>query len=322
MKNLKFEKPSSTFEISEDGKKAVFQIKALERGYGLTLGNALRRVLLASMPGAAIINVKIEGVEHEFSTIPGVYEDVMSIVLKLKQVVVKVDSLDPDFEQKLSLYKEGPGKVVAGDFEKVTGVEIINPELEIANLMEKTQLNMEVTIRRGIGYVSADDNKVFSKNEIGLIAIDSLFSPIKRVAYHIEKTRGDDDELNLEIETDGSIDAKDALGIASKMLIDYLDEIKNISEHPLVQDEYLEEIKVEKRNDFLDATIDKLEDLKVQVLNALKKKAIMKVGELVELSEKTLRTFDQIGPEAIKNIQDSLKKHNLSLKDSKTASEE
>lgn len=322
MREMQFEKPVSTVELSSDGKKSVFQIKPLERGYGLTIGNALRRVLLASMPGAAIVNVKIEGVDHEFQTIKGVYEDCMSIVLALKQVVIKTDSEDPNYEQKISLYKQGPCKICAGDFEKVTGLEIVNPELEIAHLMEGAEFNLTATVRRGVGYVNADDNKQFSKNQIGIIAIDSLFSPIKRVSYHVEKTRGDMDELNLEVETDGSIIAKDAVGIACKMLIDYFQEVKQISSSLASQKDYITEPVEEVVEEFEDRSVVSLTGLKVQVLNALKKKAIFKVSQLIELTDKELRTFDQIGPEAIKNIKEVLEQNGLALKDSKKVTSE
>ena len=199
MRKLLFELPTSVEEISKDGNKARFVIKPLERGYGTTIGNALRRVLLSSMPGAAIVNVEIDGVQHEFTTIPGVFEDVMGIILNLKEVIISVDSDDVDFEQKLYLNVQGPKVVTAGDFERVTGVNIINPDLIIANLNEVGSLSMVVTVRRGVGYVSADENKIHSGNQVGLIAIDSLYSPILRLAYSIEKTRCDDDELTLEV---------------------------------------------------------------------------------------------------------------------------
>jgi DNA-directed RNA polymerase subunit alpha len=222
VKDLKFEKPTAVDEISVDGNKGRFIIKPLERGYGITLGNALRRVLLSSLPGAAIVNIKIDGVEHEFSTMEGVFEDVMGIVLNLKKVIFSVESQEPDFEQKLELYAVGSGKVTAADFNHVDGVDIINPDQVIANLSDTGRLSMEVTIRRGVGYVNAEKNKVFSKNEKSVIPIDSIYTPVSRVSYHVEKTRGDADELMLDIETNGAIAAKEALALASKMLIDYL----------------------------------------------------------------------------------------------------
>jgi DNA-directed RNA polymerase subunit alpha len=216
VKDLKFEKPTAVEEVSVDGLKGKFVIKPLERGYGITLGNALRRVLLSSLPGAAIVNIKIDGIEHEFSTMEGVYEDVMGIILNLKKVVFSVESDDPDFEQKIELYAVGEGKVTAADFNHVDGVDIINPDQIIANLSETGKLSMEVTVRRGIGYVNADKNKVYSKNEKSVIAIDSIYTPVNRVSYHVEKTRGDADELMIELETNGAIQAKEALSASIK----------------------------------------------------------------------------------------------------------
>lgn len=315
MANLKFERPKGIVElVKESENHARFHIKTLERGYGITLGNSLRRVLLSSVPGAAIVNIKIAGIDHEFSIIPGVYEDVMSIILALKQVVLKVDSTDPDFETKISISKVGPAKITAADFMKTSEVEIINPDLEIATLTEGATFDLDATVRRGAGYVSAEENKEFTKNEIGLIAIDSLFSPIKRVTYHIEKTRGDDDELFLDIETNGAITASDALSISAKMLIDYLEEIKNISENPLIEESFIVEKEVVYENPILKETLDKLADIKVPTYNALKRRAITTVAQLVSLTEKDLKEIPQIGPVAIKAIKESLAKEGLELK--------
>src|SRR5690606_15446408 len=172
-------------EISQEGNLGRFLIKPLERGYGLTLGNALRRVLLSSLPGAAIVNVKIEGVKHEFSTIEGVYEDVMGIILNLKKVVFSVDSQDPQYEQKLELYVEGPATVTAADFNLVDGIEVVNPTQVIATLAEGAKLSMVVTVRRGMGYVPAEANKVYSKYEVGVIPIDAIYTPVNRVVYNV-----------------------------------------------------------------------------------------------------------------------------------------
>ena len=320
-KNLKFDKPTTqVVEVSNENKIANFKIKPLACGYGITLGNALRRVLLASMPGAAIVNIKIDGVEHEFSTIKGVVEDCMSIVLNIKQVVIQVDSLDPNFEAKLSLYKMGPGKVLAGDFAKLAGVKIVNPEQVICTLMDKHDFNLTATVRRGVGYVNADQNKVYSKGEIGIIAVDALYSPIVRVAYNVEKTRGDDDELNLEVETNGAIEAKDAVGIASKMLIDYFNEIKTISQSQLAQDNFLEEAKVVKENKLPDLNIVEVEGLKVGIINVLKKNNIAKISEIAKLSADELLA-EGLEKDDIKIIKKLLKEYQLELKPNEKTSE-
>ncbi|MGI6787444.1 MAG: DNA-directed RNA polymerase subunit alpha [Acholeplasmataceae bacterium] len=312
MRDLLFELPTSVDEISKDGNKARFVIKPLQRGYGTTIGNALRRVLLSSMPGAAIVNVEIDGVQHEFTTIPGVYEDVMGIILNLKEVIISVDSEDVDFEQKLYLNMQGPAVVTAGDFEKVTGVNIINPDLIIANLNEVGSLSMVVTVRRGVGYVSADENKMFSGNQVGLIAIDSLYSPILRVAYSIEKTRGDDDELTLEVETNGAIEAKDAIAMAAKILIDHFDIIVQISEKA-GQIEFIKEEEEDEENQAHLMKIEEL-DMSVRLFNALKRAGISTVGGLLKMREEEIIKIRNLGRKSLKELKECLAEHNLELK--------
>lgn len=320
MKDLKFEKPTSVEEISVDGTKGKFVIKPLERGYGITLGNALRRVLLSSLPGAAIVNIKIDGVEHEFSTIEGVYEDVMGIVLNLKKVIFTVESEDPDFEQKLELYAVGAGKVTAADFTHVDGVEVVNKDQVIATLSENGSLSMVVTIRRGVGYVSADKNKVYSKNEKSVIPIDSIYTPVERVSYHVEKTRGDEDELTLEIETNGAIEAKDALGLASKMLIDYFFVISEISEQAKNAD-FIYEQEEEPVNKKLEMKIEQL-DLSVRLFNSLKRSGIYTVAQIIKMTEEDVMRLRSLGRKSFKELKEKLSEHglefeNTSNKDSK-----
>jgi DNA-directed RNA polymerase subunit alpha len=309
VKDLKFEKPTAVEEISVDGNKGRFVIRPLERGYGITLGNALRRVLLSSLPGAAIINVKIDGVEHEFSTIDGVFEDVMGIVLNLKKVIFQVESSDSDFEQKLELYAVGPGKVTAADFNHVDGVEIINPDQEIANLSENGRLQMIVSVRRGIGYVNADRNKTFSRNEKSVIPIDSIFTPVTRVSYHVEKTRGDADELTLDIETNGAIEAKDALALASKMLIDYFSVIVEISEQA-TSSNFIYEQEEEPSNKKLEMKIEQL-DLSVRLFNSLKRSGIYTVAQIIRLTEEDVMRFRSLGRKSFKELKEKLSEHGL-----------
>ncbi len=320
MKDLKFEKPTAVEEISVDGNKGRFVIKPLERGYGITLGNALRRVLLSSLPGAAIVNVKIDGIEHEFSTIEGVYEDVMGIVLNLKKVIFAVDSTEADFEQKLELYAVGSGKVTAADFNHVDGVEVINPDQVIANLAENGRLSMEVTVRRGVGYVNAEKNKVFSRNEKSVIPIDSIYTPVTRVSYHVEKTRGDADELTLDIETNGAIEAKESLALASKMLIDYFNEIVKISEQAQHSD-FIFEQEEEPTNKKLEMKIEQL-DLSVRLFNSLKRSGIYTVAQIIRLTEEDVMRFRSLGRKSFRELKEKLAEHglefeNTSNKDSK-----
>ncbi|MBN2267968.1 MAG: DNA-directed RNA polymerase subunit alpha [Acholeplasmataceae bacterium] len=309
MKDLKFEKPTAVEEISVDGNKGRFVIRPLERGYGITLGNALRRVLLSSLPGAAIVNVKIDGVEHEFSTIDGVFEDVMGIVLNLKKVIFQVESSDSDFEQKLELYAVGPGKVTAADFNHVDGVEIVNLDQEIANLSENGRLQMIVSVRRGIGYVNADRNKTYSKNEKSVIPIDSIFTPVTRVSYHVEKTRGDADELTLDIETNGAIEAKDALALASKMLIDYFSVIVEISEQA-TSSNFIYEQEEEPANKKLEMKIEQL-DLSVRLFNSLKRSGIYTVAQIIRLTEEDVMRFRSLGRKSFKELKEKLAEHGL-----------
>ncbi|MFH0767181.1 MAG: DNA-directed RNA polymerase subunit alpha [Bacillota bacterium] len=316
MKELKFEKPTAVEELSVDGNKGRFVIRPLERGYGITLGNALRRVLLSSLPGAAIVNIKIDGIEHEFSTMEGLYEDVMGIVLNLKKVIFSVESIEPDFEQKLELYAVGAGKVTAADFNHVDGVEIINPEQVIANLSETGRLSMEVTIRRGVGYVNAEKNKVYSRNEKSIIPIDSIYTPVSRVSYHVEKTRGDADELTLDIETNGAIQAKEALALASKMLIDYLSVIVQISEHATSTD-FIFEQEEEPTNKKLEMKIEQL-DLSVRLFNSLKRSGIYTVAQIIRLTEEDVMRFRSLGRKSFKELKEKLSEHGLEFENTST----
>lgn len=309
MKDLKFEKPYAVEEISLDGHRGRFVIKPLERGYGITLGNALRRVLLSSLPGAAIVNVKIDGVEHEFSTMEGVIEDVMGIVLNLKKIIFTVISEDPDFEQKLELYAVGAGKVTAADFNHVDGVDIINPDQEVANLSETGRLSLEVTVRRGVGYVSADRNKGFSRGEKSVIPIDAIYTPVTRVSYQVEKMRTDADELTLDIETNGAIPTKEALALAAKMLIDYLDVIVNISEKATSAD-FIYEQEEEPVNKKLEMKIEQL-DLSVRLFNSLKRSGIYTVAQIVRLTEEDVMRFRSLGRKSFKELKEKLAEHSL-----------
>ena len=316
MKDLKFEKPTAVEELSVNGNKGRFVIRPLERGYGITLGNALRRVLLSSLPGAAIVNIKIDGIEHEFSTMEGLYEDVMGIVLNLKKVVFAVDSTEPDFEQKLELYAVGAGKVTAADFNHVDGVEVINPEQVIANLSDTGRLSMEVTIRRGVGYVNAEKNKAFSRNEKSVIPIDSIYTPVSRVSYHVEKTRGDADELTLDIETNGAVQAKEALAMASKMLIDYLDVVVQISEQAVATD-FIFEQEEEPANKKLEMKIEQL-DLSVRLFNSLKRSGIYTVAQIIKLTEEDVMRFRSLGRKSFKELKEKLSEHGLEFENTST----
>lgn len=314
MKSLKFEKPTSVEEIFAEGKIGRFQIKPLERGYGITIGNALRRVLLSSLPGAAIVNVEIAGVSHEFSTIDGVYEDVMGIVLNLKKVVFKVDTDESDYEQKIGLRVKGKTEVTAADFDLPNGVEIINTDQHIATLSKNAELNMTVTVRLGIGYVAAEDNKIYNHGQTGVIAIDSLYTPVERATYHVEKMREDLDELTLEVETNGSITAKEAIALAAKMLISYFDVIVEISEKAQ-EAEFIYEPSEEPSRKKYDMKIEQL-DLTVRLFNSLKRGGIVTVGDLVKKSEEDVMRLRSLGRKSFKELKEKLLEHDLEFESS------
>lgn len=311
MKELKFKKPMAVEEISKDGNIGKFQIKPLERGYGITLGNALRRVLLSSLPGAAIVNVKIEGVEHEFTAIEGVYEDVIGIILNLKKVIFQVDSNDPSYEQRLEIFMTGPAEVKASDFNRVDGITVVNPDQVICTLAKDATLQMEVTVRRGMGYVNAQDNKKHNKDTFGMIAIDSTYSPINRVSYNVEKARNDNDELTIEIETNGSISAKDSLALASKMLIDYFNEIVKISEN-IQEESFVYEQEEEPINKKLELKIEQLE-LSVRLYNSLKRSGIASVADIVRHTEDEVKNFKGLGKNSYKELEAKLEEYGLAF---------
>jgi len=313
VRDLKFEKPNVEVKIN-DNNNVEYLIRPLDRGFGITLGNTLRRVLLSSIPGAAIVNTKIEGVEHEFATLEGIYEDVMGIVLNLKQVVFKVDSEDPNYEQKLELYVEGPKVVTAADFNKITGIEVINPDQVIATLNDQGVLNMEVTVRRGVGYVSADENKEFIRGEAGIIPIDAVFTPVKRVSYKVDKIRGDDDALTIKVETNGAVDGDEVLPIASKMLVDYLNSIVEVSEQAINID-FIKEKEQEPINEKLDMSIHKL-DLTVRLYNSLKRSGIYTVGQVINQTEEEIMRLRSLGRKSFKELKEKLEEHGLSFANS------
>jgi len=312
MKDLKFEKPSTeTVEIEDNYGK--FVISPLERGYGITLGNSLRRVLLSSLPGAAIVNVNIENVVHEFTPVEGVVEDVTTIILNLKGVILSIDNEDSDVEKRLELSVEGPGDVYAKDIVGDEEVEIMNPDHYICHI-NKGVLRMHMKARRGNGYVSAKQNSDFTE-DVNDIAIDSIYTPITRANYTVEKTRVDDsgdyDKLILEVWTNRSIDPKSAIGTASKMLIDHLQTIIDLSE-AAVNDDYMIERKVEETNRNLEKPIEDL-DLSVRSYNCLKRAGINSLGELIEKSEEDMMRVRNLGKKSLKEVKQKLEEMNLSL---------
>jgi len=312
MKDLKFEKPKTEIvELEENYGK--FTISPLERGYGITLGNSLRRVLLSSLPGAAIVNVNIEGIVHEFTPIEGVLEDVTTIILNLKGVILSIDNEDPLVEKNLDITVEGPRDVYAEDIIGDEEVEIKNPKHYICRV-NKGRLRMRLKARKGNGYVNAKENAIY-KEDVNDIAIDSIYTPITRAKYEVEKTRVEDsadyDKLTVEVWTDKSIDPKEAIGLASKMLIDHLNEFVDLSVRAAEED-FMVEREVEETNKNLEKPIEDLE-LTVRSYNCLKRAGINTLSELIEKTEEDMIKVRNLGKKSLKEIKQKLEELNLSL---------
>jgi DNA-directed RNA polymerase subunit alpha len=295
--------------------RGIFVIEPLDRGFGYTFGNSLRRVLLSSLEGAAVTSVKIEGVAHEFTTLPGVQEDVTDIIVNLKNLICRLHGDAPEVEVYLS--KKGPGAVTAGDIEAPADLEILNPDLEIAHLSGKGKLEMILTIGRGRGYMPAELNRG-EQHTIGVVPVDSIFSPVRRVAYDVEAARvgqrTDYDKLRLDVTTDGSIDPKDALAEASEILIRQLaiftdlEKIEGFGEAAAV--EAAEAPVTHAMENF---PIEELE-LGVRSYNCLKRVGIETIGELVSKTESELAAIPNFGRKSIEEVKETLATHGLNLR--------
>jgi DNA-directed RNA polymerase subunit alpha len=316
-----FQIPQITGDDVDDN-KGTFTIEPLDKGFGYTFGNSLRRVLLSSLGGAAVTSVRIEGVAHEFSTIPGLKEDVTDLVLNLKDVVVRMHT-DAD-EVETPLVATGPGKVKAKDIDLPAGVEILNPEAPIATLEKKTKLEMYLTIGRGRGYSPADENKG-EDQAIGVVPIDSIFSPIRRAAYSVEAARvgqrTDFDKLKIEVETDGSVEPGTALRDAAEILIKSLaifteaDRVEELTSRDGAgaQEPAGAEVSVPGADGLDEILIEELE-LGVRSYNCLKRAGIQTVGELVQKSEGELNAIPNFGRKSIEEVQETLNARGLSLR--------
>jgi len=314
-----FQVPKITHEeVNED--RGVFVIEPLDRGFGYTFGNSLRRVLLSSLEGAAVTSVKIEGVAHEFTTLPGVREDVTDIILNLKQLVCVLHGESPEVEVRLT--KRGEGVVTAADIEAPADLEILNPELEIANLSSKGRLEITLTIGRGRGYVPAEGNRGQS-HTIGVIPVDSMFSPINRVSYDVEAARvgqrTDYDKLILDVTTNGSIDAKDAIAEAAEILIRQLaiftdlERIEGFGESAAGAADGAGDAGPPIANGMENFPIEELE-LGVRSYNCLKRVGIETIGDLVTKSESELAAIPNFGKKSIEEVKETLAQHGLNLR--------
>ena len=300
---IEIEKPRiDTEELSSDGKYGRFVVEPLERGFGNTLGNSLRRVLLSSLEGVAVTSIKINGVLHEFSTIPGVKEDVTEIVLNMKSLVAKLHSNGP---KVVEISAEGPCEVTAESIKCDSEVEILNPELHIASLSDGATLSMEITLDKGRGYVPAEKNKLISGNEIiGVLPVDSIYTPVLKVNYTVDNTRvgqiTDYDKLTLSVWTNGVINAQEAVSLAAKVLTEHLNLFVNLSDRG-----YNTEIMVEKddkgKEKVLEMTIEEL-DLSVRSFNCLKRAGINTVEDLISKSEEDMMKVRNLGRKSLEEV--------------------
>jgi DNA-directed RNA polymerase subunit alpha len=300
-----------------DENRGVFSIEPLDRGFGYTFGNSLRRVLLSSLEGAAVTAVKIEGVAHEFTTLPGVREDVTDVLLNLKNLICRLHGESPEIEVHIA--KKGAGAVTAADIQAPADLEILNPELELAHLSEKGKLEMTLTIGRGRGYVPAELNRG-PETTIGVIPIDSIFSPVRRVSYDVEAARvgqrTDYDKLNLDVTTDGSIDPKEAIGQAAEILIRQLaifTDIDAIDVRGEVAQAEAAAAEAPLAHGMENFPIEELE-LGVRSYNCLKRVGIETIGDLVMKSENELGAIPNFGKKSIEEVKETLATHGLNLR--------
>ncbi|MBQ5970532.1 MAG: DNA-directed RNA polymerase subunit alpha [Clostridia bacterium] len=308
------EKPKiETAELSADGTYGKIVVEPLECGYGITLGNSLRRILLSSLPGYAITSVKIDGVLHEFSTIPGVKEDVTEIVLNLKKVILKIHGEGP---KTIYIDASGEGEVLAGDIKCDSEVEILNPESHICTLDKDAKVSMEITCSKGRGYVSAEQNKALMQPAIGVIAIDSIYTPVLKVNYTVENTRvgqvTDLDKLTLEVWTNKTIAATEAVSLGAKFLNEHLALFGDLS-----GEAYDTEIMVDKGEDakekVLEMTIEEL-DLSVRSFNCLKRAGINTVEDLTTKTEEDMMKVRNLGKKSLGEVINKLHSFGLDLR--------
>ena len=309
---VEIEKPRITcLDTPEDQSYGKFVVEPLERGYGMTLGNSLRRILLSSLPGYAATSIKIAGVQHEFYTLPGVKEDVTEIVLNVKRLIVKLHSQEP---KTVYIDAVGPCEVTAADIKADGEVEVLNPELHICTLGENATFNMEITLSQGRGYDPADRNKT-PQTAIGVIPVDSIYSPVTKVNYTVEPTRVGDrtdyDKLTLEVWTNSTITAKDAVSLTAKILSDLLTGFTNLSDAVATSSTVVE--KVSDRPDAkLSMTIDEL-DLSVRSFNCLKRANINTVADLIGKTGEDMMKVRNMGKKSLDEVQKKLEMMGLSL---------
>ncbi len=311
---IEIEKPRiDTLELTDDGKYGKFVMEPLERGYATTLGNSMRRVLLSILPGAAITSVKIDGVVHEFSTIAGVKEDVTEIVLNLKGLIAK---LHCDEQKRIYIEAEGPCVVTAADIKADSEVEILNQDMYIATLDEGAKLNMEMTLEKGRGYVPAEQNKS-AQDIIGVIPVDSIYTPVLKANFTVDNTRVgnvvDKGKLTLEVWTDGSIKANEAVSLSAKILIEHFELFLDLAEGVSETESIMAEKKDNEKEKVLDLTIDEL-DLSVRSYNCLKRAGINTVQDLINKSEEDMMKVRNLGRKSLEEVIAKLDSFGYGLK--------
>ena len=311
---IEIEKPKiETIEISEDAKFGKFVVEPLERGYGTTLGNSLRRILLSSLPGTAVTDIQMDGVLHEFSTIDGVVEDVAAIILNIKKIALK--SFSEDENKVLEIDVKGPAVVTAGDIKHDSDIQVLNPDLYICTVAEGHHFHVRMNAKNGRGYVRSDYNK--SENmPIGVIPIDSIYTPISKVNYQVENTRIGQkniyDKLTLDVWTDGSIAPQDAVSLAARILTEHLNIFVNLTNEALPMEIMVEKEETQKER-LLEMTIEEL-DLSVRSYNCLKRAGINTVHELTSKSEAEMIKVRNLGRKSLEEVKHKLIELNLDLR--------
>ncbi len=312
---IEIEKPRiETEELTDDGRYGRFVVEPLERGFGNTLGNSLRRVLLSSLEGCAVTSMKIDGVLHEFSTIPGVKEDITEIALNIKSIVPKLVDSAP---KVVEIAAEGPCEVTAADITHDAEVEILNPELHIATLAEDAKLNIEITLDRGRGYVPGERNKQLAQNNIiGVLPIDSIYTPVLKVNYTVDNTRvgqiTDYDKLTLDVWTNGVINAQEAVSLAAKVLTEHLNLFVNLSDS-ITNSEIMVEKDEKGKEKVLEMTIEEL-DLSVRSFNCLKRAGINTVEDLTNKTTEDMMKVRNLGRKSLEEVEFKLESLGFTLK--------
>ena len=312
---IEIEKPRiEAIDLAADGTYGKFTVEPLERGYGTTLGNSLRRVLLSSLPGVAVTSIKVDGILHEFSTVEGVKEDVTEIVLNIKGLYARING---DAPKTVYIDAQGPCEVTAGSIKCDSEVEILNPELHIATLGEGATLRMEISLDKGRGYVSAERNKQLMAPVIGVIPVDSIYTPVSKVNYTVENTRvgqiTDYDKLTLEIWTNGTISAKEAVALGAKVLTEHLNLFVDLSSEAFAGDSIMVEKDDKGKEKVLETTIEELE-LSVRSFNCLKRAGISTVEDLISKSEEDMMRVRNLGRKSLDEVIAKLASLGFSLR--------